>query len=155
MLAILRPDSWNWLLTFHLLAAAVLVTASMIVTLASLLAMRSAEAGRVTVLRGLAFRTNLIGVLPGYIATIVLGHALAEKEYGEGEEPDWLGPSIGITELGGVLGGIVLSVLLWFVVRKARKGELRGALAAITSYIAPLILVSLLVVLFLMTAKPE
>jgi hypothetical protein len=74
MLAIFgRPETWNWLLMFHVLTAFVLVGASLVVTSASLMAARSADQNLVTMLRGVAFRTNLVLVL--------LGGSLAEKEY--------------------------------------------------------------------------
>jgi hypothetical protein len=157
MLAIFgRPDTWNWLLMFHLLAAFILVGASFVVSGASLVAARLPDQDVVTMLRRLAFRTNLSLVLPGFIAVIVLGAALTDKEYpGDAKTPGWLDAAWRLTEITGVVGGILLTLLQWWVLRRARSGELRGWQAQLASYVAPLVFVVLLVVLFLMTGKPD
>ncbi len=40
-------------------------------------------------LRAIAFRTNLVVVLPGFVAVLVFGDLLAGREYQHGD-PDWL-----------------------------------------------------------------
>ena len=150
-----RPDSWNWLLMFHVLGALVLVGAALAVTATSLLAVRTTDAALTTLLRRVAFRTNLALVLPGFVAAIVLGGALADKEYDEDTAPDWLEAAFSITFLAGIVGGILLTLLQWWVLRRARAGETRGWQAQTASYVAPLVLAALLVVLFLMSAKPD
>lgn len=151
-----RPETWNWLLLFHILVAALLVAASFVVTGVSLAALRASDQGLVTTLRKIAFRTNLALVLPAFIAVNLLGETLAEKEYPDGDNaPDWLDTGRGITLLAGIIGGILLTLLQWWVLRRARAGALRGWPAAIASYAAPLVLVALWVVLFFMTAKPD
>jgi hypothetical protein len=156
MLAVFgRPDTWNWLLMFHLLAAFVLLGASFVVSGASIAAARAADRNVVTMLRAIAFRTNLALVLPGFIAVIVLGAALADKEYpGDPSTPGWLDSAWRTTEAAGVVGGILLTLLQWWVVRRARAGETGGWQAQIASYLAPLVFAVLLVVFFLMTGKP-
>jgi hypothetical protein len=150
-----RPDSWNWLLLFHIVSALLLVAGSFVVTGVSLAATRTAAANIVTTLRQIAFRTNLALVLPAFIAVHLLGGVLAEKEYpDEAASPDWLDVGFGITTISGIVGGILLTLLQWWVLKRARAGQLKGWQAAVASYLAPVILASLWVVLFLMTAKP-
>jgi len=79
MIAVLRPDSWNWLLLFHLLAASALVGGVLTVVLVSLAAGRKAWPEQVPLLRAIAFRTNLVVVLPAFIAVHVFGDLLANR----------------------------------------------------------------------------
>jgi hypothetical protein len=120
----------------------------------SLAAARSADQSLVTMLRSVAFRTNLALVLPAFIAVIVLGGSLADKEYPGDVSPDWLDASSVITEIAGIVGAILLTLLQWWVLRRARAGAIRGWQAAVATYVAPLVLASLFVVLFLMAGKP-
>lgn len=150
-----RPDTWNWLLMFHVLSALVLVAGAFLVTTASLYALRAGTPERVLLLRRLALRTNLFLAIPAFVGAYVLGIALADKEFpDDAEEPDWLGIGFGLTDLYGIVGIILLSLLQWWVVRRARRGDLRGWQAQLASWLAPVGLALLLVVLFAMSAKP-
>jgi len=79
MLALIRPNDWNWLLMFHLLAAFMLVGGVLTVVLTSLAAGRSTDPEHVPLLRAIAFRTNLVVVLPGFIAVLVFGTVLSDR----------------------------------------------------------------------------
>ena len=149
-----RGSTINWLLTFHILAAILLVAASAAVTVSSLVALKTAVADRTAFYRQTAFRINLFAVLPAFVAVILLGGSVAEKEGIDENSPDWLDVGGSVTFLAGIVGAIVLTLLQWWVLRRARKGELRGWQAAVATYTAPLILATLFVVLFLMAAKP-
>lgn len=151
-----RPDTWNWLLTGHLIGAVALVGAAITVSIFSVAANRSADGARVTDLRRLALRTNLMLALPAFVAVYVFGVALADKEYpGKGvDEPSWLGWAFGFTDLVGVFGIIVLSLLQWWVLRRARSGALAGWQAQVATWLSPAVLALLLVILFLMAGKP-
>jgi hypothetical protein len=144
----------NWLLMFHILAAVVLVAAAAAVSVSSFVALRTAAADRAAFFRQTAFRINLFAVLPAFVAVILLGGALTNKEHLDKGTPSWLDAAWTITTLAGIIGGILLSILQWWVLRRVRKGELRGWPAAVTTYTAPLILGALFVVVFLMAAKP-
>jgi hypothetical protein len=150
-----RPDTWNWLLMFHIFTALALVAGTFVVASASVAALGSADQGRVTLLRRVALRTNLALVLPAFIAVIVLGATLADKEYPGDTSPGWLDVGWHLTEGAGVVGGILLSLLQWWVVRRARAGQTRGWQAQVASYVAPLVFAAILVVLFLMSGKPD
>lgn len=144
----------NWLLMFHILAAVLLVAASMAVSVSSFVAVRTAVADRASFYRQTAFRINLFVIFPAFLAVIFLGEAVAEKEGIDKNSPDWLNAGWTITFLAGIVGAILLTLLQWWVLRRARRGELRGWQATVATYTAPLILAALVVVLFLMAAKP-
>lgn len=149
-----RPSTWEWLLFFHILFAVILVAATAAVTIAGLAALRAASNEHSTFFRQTAFRINLFGVLPGFIATILIAGALADKEFPGDDAPGWLEAGWTITFIGGIIGGILLSGLQYWALRRARAGAPRSWQAKIATYLAPVILAALFVVLFLMTGKP-
>lgn len=150
-----RPDTWSWLLTFHLIGAFTLVGAAITVSIFSVAAIRSTDAERIIDLRRLALRTNLLLALPAFVVVHIFGQMLADKEFPEGvKSPDWLGAGFGITDGVGVIGIIILSLLQWWVLRRARSGARAGWQAQVTTWLSPTVLAALLVVLFLMAGKP-
>ena len=149
-----RPDTWKWLLFFHILAAVVLVAAALAVSIASLAALRTATAEKDTFFRQAAFRLNVFALLPAFVAVIVLGGALADKEGLDDNSPDWLDIGWLLTELSGVIAGILFSLLQYWALRRARSGDHQSWQAKVVSYGTPVVLAVLLVVLFLMSAKP-
>jgi hypothetical protein len=153
VLAILRagsPDSWNWLLLGHLLSAMLLVAGVITVMLASLAASR--VPGQVVPLRSVAFWTNLTIVLPSFVGAYVFGGVLADKEYEE--DPHWLEIAFRITDVALVLGGVGLTVLLWWVRKRARVGTTGGWPASLAQAAAPVLLAALVAVIVLMAGKP-
>src|SRR5204863_3756777 len=143
------------LLTFHLIGAFVLVGGVLTVAILSVAALRQAAPERVALLRSLALRTNLLLVLPAFVAVHIFGMVLADREFPSGtKSPGWLDAGFGITDGAGVIGIVLLSLLQWWVLRRARAGALRGWPAQTASYLSPAVLAAFLVVLFLMAGKP-
>jgi hypothetical protein len=153
MIAAIRPDSWNWLLLFHLLAAFLLVGGVITVVLTSLAAGMNRRTEHVPLLRALAFRTNLVVVLPAFVAVHVFGDLLGNREYKHGD-PDWLGISYGITDIGLIVGGVLLTLLQFWVVRRVRAGRLGGWPAQLATFLPVVVLGALVTVIVLMAAKP-
>jgi hypothetical protein len=153
MIAAIRPDNWNWLLLFHLLSAFTLVAGVITVVLVSLAASRKAWPAQVPLLRAIAFRTNLLVVLPGFILVHLFGDLLANREY-KHSDPDWLGASYGITDGALIVGGVVLTLLQFWVLRRTRAGQLGGWQAQLASYLPAVILAALVSVIVLMAGKP-
>lgn len=149
-----RPHDWSWLLTFHLFGAFVLIGAALTVSVVSLAALRQTAADRVTLLRRAALRTNLLAFIPALIVVYVFGAWLASKEHLDKNTPTWLDLAFRLTDMAVVVGGILLSLLQWWVLRRARAGQLGGWQAQTASYLSPVVLTALLVVLFLMSGKP-
>lgn len=157
MLAIYgRPADWNWLLMFHVISALLLVSAALVVTTASLYALRRTTATEATLLlRRLALRTNLFLAIPAFLAVHIFGQVLADREFPKGtESPGWLDTGFLLTDVFGVVAIIILSLLQWWVLRRARSGAVAGWQAQAASWLAPAGLGMLLVVLFVMAGKP-
>jgi cytochrome bd-type quinol oxidase subunit 2 len=154
MLAIYgRPDTWNWLLLFHILSAVLVFAGAIVIAAASLAALRT-TADRALLLRRVALRTSLLTIVP-YIGIHIFGGLLSEREFPKGvEEPGWLGASWGLTALYGIISIILLSLLQWWVVRRTRSGSALGWQEKLASWLAPVGPALLLVVLFLMSGKP-
>jgi hypothetical protein len=155
MLAIYgRPDTWNWLLLFHILSAVLVFAGAIVVTAASLAALRTAAPERALLLRRVALITGLL-TIPPYIGIHIFGGLLADREFPKGvDDPGWLGAGFGLTDLYGLISIILLSLLQWWVVRRARRGDTLGWQPKLASWLSPIGPALLLVVLFLMSAKP-
>jgi hypothetical protein len=150
---VLRPDSWNWLLLVHLLAAFALVGGVLTVVLVSLATARKAWPEQVPLLRAIAFRTNLVVVLPAFIAVHVFGDLLANREYKHGD-PDWLSAGFAITDIALIVGGVLLTLLQFWVLRRTRAGQAGGWQAGVASYLPAVIVAALVSVIVLMAGKP-
>ena len=153
MIAAVRPTNWNWLLLAHLGFAFALVAGVITVVLTSLAAGRSGGPEQVPLLRAIAFRTNLVVVLPGFIGVHVLGDLLSNREY-DGHEPDWLSIAFGLTDISLIVGGVLLTLLQFWVLRRARAGQLGGWPARIATYLPAVVLAALAAVIVLMAGKP-
>lgn len=154
MLAAVRPADWNWLLFGHLLAAFALVAGVIVVTLTSAAATRSGRPDQRPMLRAVGFRTNLVVVIPAFVGIHVLGGLLADREFPDDTgEPGWLGASFAITTIATVVAA-VLAVLQYWALRRARTGSSGGWQAQTATYVPPVVLAALVVVIVLMTGKP-
>ncbi|MFL5944090.1 MAG: hypothetical protein ACJ74D_07490 [Gaiellaceae bacterium] len=142
MLAILRPDSWDFPLFLHVLGA-IAVTGATAVAFAGAL-----SAPRWPWLRGIVARTLLVVVFPAWLLMRVAGQWIESKEDIPGD-PGWLGVGF----IVGDLGLILLILALVFAAISVRRPERRwpnGAVAVITG----IYLVALLVAMFAMSGKP-
>jgi hypothetical protein len=153
MIAAIRPDSWNWLLFFHLLFAFVLIGGAITVVVTSFAAGRRAWPTQTPLLRAIAFRTNLVVVLPALIGVRVFGELLSNREYDE-NEPGWLEASFGLTDLVLVVGGVLLTLLQFWVLRRVRAGKAGGWPAQLATFLPPAVLAVLVAVIVMMAGKP-
>jgi heme/copper-type cytochrome/quinol oxidase subunit 2 len=152
MVAAIRPDSWNWLLFFHLLFAFLLVGGTIAVVIVSIAAGRE-RSTHAPLLRATAFRTNLLVVLPSLIGAYVLGEVLAGKEFDSGE-PDWLELGRILTSAAVVVGGVLVTLLQYRVLRKARSGQTGGRPAQLAAALPVAVLATVVTVIVLMAGKP-
>jgi hypothetical protein len=149
-----RPDTWNWLLLLHIVSAMLVFVGAIVVASASLYALRTAAPERALLLRRVALFTSLLTILP-YVGIHIFGGMLADREFPKGvDEPGWLGGAWGLMTLYGIISIILLSLLQWWVVRRVRAGDVMGWQAKLASWLSPIGPALLLVVLFLMSAKP-
>ena len=142
MLALLRPDSWDFPLFLHVLGAIALVGA-----VAATLALALSSQQRPW-LRGITLRTVLAVVIPAWLLMRVAGQwEDSRSSIGDGE--GWLDVGFIVAD-AGVLFLIVTSIVAWL---GARKPERRWP-GQVVSVLAAIYLVALLVAMFAMSGKP-
>jgi hypothetical protein len=141
------------LLFAHILSAMILVGGVLTVVTVSAAAQQRAWPDQIPLLRALAFRTNLLIVLPGFIAVHVFGDLLANREY-EHDQPDWLDIGFAITDIDLIVGGVVLTLLQFWVLRRTRAGEPGGWPASLATILPWIVLAGLVAAIVLMAGKP-
>jgi hypothetical protein len=142
MLAIVRPDSWNFPLFLHVLGAMAVTGATAATFVAALSSQRRPWLRRVT------FRTVLAVVIPAWVLMRFAGEWINSKEDVPGD-PTWLGIGYIVGDAGLVL--LILTALIsWWSTRKPERGWPVRAVAAL----AGVYLVALLVAMFAMSGKP-
>jgi hypothetical protein len=111
MLALIRPDSWNFPLFLHILGATLLFGTVATVAIAGF-ASRS-HAGYEQLLARVAQRTFVLGIVPAYILMRVGAQWIDSKEFPNGDEPGWVGTGFIVSDAGVILlliVGILLAV---------------------------------------------
>jgi uncharacterized membrane protein len=153
------PGRSNWLLLAHIAAAFVFFGAAITLTVVSVAATRSRSAREVAVLARLAFRVDVLLLWPSLVILVGAGAQLASSEdaYGRG----WLRYGIVLTAVVAVVGGGWMGLLNRRRMRvAARAAEAGGAelervnRSPLLTLLGTLTLVLLVVVFWLMTAKP-
>jgi len=142
MLAILRPDSWNFPLFLHVLGA-------MVVTGATAAAFIGAVASRRWPwLRLVVARTLFLATFPAWLLMRLAGQWIDSKENIPGD-PGWLGVGFLVGDAGFVL--LIVAMILGAVsVRRPQRSWPIGAVAVITG----VYFVALVVAMVAMTGKP-
>jgi hypothetical protein len=153
MIAAIRPTDWNWILLGHLAAALVLVAGLIVVVLVSFAAHRKAQSDHVPLLRAIAFRSTLVLVIPAFVLVHVFGAMLADREYPGDAAPGWLDSAFAITTIATIAALVLLALQFW-VLRRVRAGHLGGWQAGLATYLAPVVLAAMVVVLVLLAGKP-
>jgi hypothetical protein len=154
MIAAIRPTSWNWILLGHISSAMVLIAGLIIVVLVSVAAQRKALSEHVPLLRAIAFRSTLLLVIPPIILVHVFGALLGDREYPGDAAPGWLDTSFAVTTIATIVALVLLGLQFW-VLRRTRAGHLTGWQASLATYLAPVLLAAMTVVLVLMAGKPS
>src|SRR3954452_18810949 len=117
MLAVVRPDSWNFPLFFHVAGAMALV-ASLIL---ALYAIRIARTRGDQPAAQFAFRVLLRFTLPSYLVMRIGAQIIASKEKVENSDDAWVGIGFITSDLGLLLLIIGL-VLTGLMARRAKSG---------------------------------
>jgi uncharacterized membrane protein len=115
MLAVIRPDGWNFPLFLHVLGATVLFGTTAAVAVAGFATRSHGEHD--LLLARVAQRTFMLGILPAYIVMRVGAQWIDSKEFPNGNEPGWVGTGFLISDVGAILL-IVVGILL--AVRRRR-----------------------------------
>ena len=148
MLAIIRPDEWNFPLLVHVAGAMALVGALVVVLAAGGASLRRGD-GTVALTR-LAYRGLLIGVLPAYLVMRVGAEWIASKaEWGE---PSWIGIGYSVAD-GGLLLTIIATVVAWRATKRGDAGP--GGAGRAVVFLAGFLLLAYVVAIWAMTTKPD
>jgi hypothetical protein len=142
MLAILRPDSWNFPLFLHVLGAAVVTGATAAAFIGAV------AARRLPWLRVFVARTLLLAVVPSWLLMRVAGQWLDSKEDIPGD-PGWLGVGFIVGDAGLIL--LILATI--FSAVSVRRPQQQWPLRTV-AVISGIYFVALLVAMFAMTGKP-
>ena len=157
MLAVIRPDSWNFPLLLHVFGAMILVGG--LITAFSALVVGWKRGGPADALGfgRLGFRGLLYAALPGWFLMRFAGEWIASREgWGDvDEEPAWLGVGY-ITGDAGVLLLLISLILAGLGVRSLRKsGASSSTLIRVATVLVGLVLIAYLVAMWAMSAKPD
>lgn len=148
MLAIIRPDEWNFPLFVHVAGAMALVGALIVVLALGGAALRRGDSA--LALTQLAYRGLLMGVLPAYLVMRVGAEWIASKaEWGE---PAWIGIGYSTAD-GGLLLAIIATVLAWRATKRGETGP--GGMGRAVVILAGILLVAYVVAIWAMTTKPD
>jgi hypothetical protein len=151
VLAVVRPDSWNFPLFVHVLGAMILVGG--LLTTAGALAWAR---GDVPSLR-LGYRTLLAVAFPGWIVMRVGAQWIYNKEgwddLPDDAQPDWLGIGYLLADLGGII--LLVSLIIGGIgVYRLREGKGAGLLKA-TMILSVILLAAYVVAVWAMAGKPN
>jgi hypothetical protein len=150
LLALVRPDSWNFPLLLHIGGAMILVGG--VLTAASALVVAR---GDVALLR-LGYRALLIVGLPGYIVMRASAEWIADKEGFNAKgapQPDWL--AIGrIVADGGALLLVIALIVGGMGASRMRKGTGGESLLKAMLVLSIILLVAFTVAVWAMSGKP-
>jgi hypothetical protein len=148
ILAIPRPDSWNFPLFVHVLGAMILVGG--LVTATSALAFARGD----TRLLRVGYWSLLAVSLPGYVIMRIGAQWVASKGWDDVDPaPTWLDIGYIVADAGAVLMLIAL-VVGGIGMRRLRQGKGQGLLKA-SLIIAVLILAAAVVAIWAMSGKPD
>ena len=111
MLAVIRPDSWNFPLLLHVGGAMILVGALVTASAYMLAAWNRSGPGDQLAMNRIAFKTLLIVGIPGFLLMRTAAEWIRDKEgFGGDDDPAWIGVGYITSDLGGLL--LLISTLL-------------------------------------------
>ncbi len=145
MIALVRPDSWDFPLFVHVLGAVALFGGVGTLVLLSFAAQRiPAQAGFA---RRIAFATLITVVWPAYVVMRVGAQWIYSKEDLHPDFPAWIAVGVTVGD-GGVIVLLALTVLGWLALRR------RPSVGRYFAGLASVYLVALGVAWWAMSAKP-
>jgi hypothetical protein len=150
VLALIRPDSWNWALLLHVGGAMILVGGLLTAGAASLRAGRDATG----TLARFSYLTLATVAFPGFLLMRAGAAWIYDKEGFTGSnDPTWLGIGFATADIGGLL--LLIALIVGGVgLRRARRGS-GGRLLRISGTIALVLLAFYVVTVWAMGAKPS
>jgi hypothetical protein len=155
MLAVIRPDSWNFPLLLHVGGAMILVGALVAAAAYMLVAWNRSGPGDQLAMNRIAFKTLLIVGIPAFLLMRIAAEWIRDKEgFGNDDDPAWIGIGYITSDLGGLLL-LISTILAWIGVRQLRKGKDRSVLVRISGVLILLLVLIYVVTIWAMGAKPD
>jgi hypothetical protein len=157
MLAVIRPDDWNFPLLLHVLGASVLLGALIAALTAQVLAWKRQASADVVPFARLSFRTLLFVAIPAWFLMRIPAEWVASKGWNDvAPEPAWLGIGY-MTAEGGGLFLLIATILAGIGARSlARSNGERGAtLVRIATVLVVVIVIAYVITTWAMSAKPD
>ena len=150
ILALIRPDSWNWALLLHVAGAMILVGGLLTAGAASVLAGRDMTGA----LARFSYLTLAAVAFPGFVLMRAGAAWIYDKEgFGGGTDPTWVGIGFATADGGGLL--LLIALIVGGVgLARARRGT-GGRLLRASGVIALVLLVFYVVTVWAMAAKPS
>jgi uncharacterized membrane protein len=157
MLAVIRPDDWNFPLLLHVLGASVLLGALIAALTAQLLGWKRESPDVISFAR-LSFRTLLFLAIPAWFLMRIGGEWIAVREGWDDvpEEPAWIGIGYLTAEAGGIL--ILIGTILAGIGARnlgRSNGERGGTLVRVATVLIVLVVIAYVVTTWAMSAKPD
>jgi len=145
MVALIRPDSWDFPLFLHVLGATFLFGGTAALVLLSMGGRRNPANAILS--RRLAFVTLLAVVWPSYIVMRAAAQWIYDKEKLDPDFPTWIALGVTVGD-GGVVVLLALTVLGWLALKR------KPALASWFGGLALIYLIGLGIAWWAMSAKP-
>jgi hypothetical protein len=154
VLAIVRPNDWDFPLFLHIFGATILVGGLVTAVGHQGGAWRRRVPAGVRAFSRWGFWALLTIVLPGYLIMRVGAQWIYSKEGWKSPDPQWLGIGFGTADAG--LPVLVIAIVLAGLgARQLRSGGNSTILGRIATPLAVLLLFAYLVTVWAMTAKPS
>jgi hypothetical protein len=156
ILALIRPDDWNFPLLVHVLGAVLLVGGLFTASVAQFLGWRRQRSADAVAYARTTFRALLFVAFPAWWIMRVGAEWIYSREGWDDveSEPDWLGIGFVTSELGGLL--LLVSIILAGL--GARRLRLGGGetstLLRVSTVLVTLALVGYVVAVWAMAGKP-
>lgn len=156
VLAVIRPDDWNFPLLVHVLGAALLVGGLLTAVVALFLGWRRQRSADAVGYARTAFRSLLFVAFPSWWIMRIGAEWIYRREGWDDvtSEPDWLGIGYVTADLGGLL--LLVSIILAGLGarRLARSGGEASSLLRVSTVLVTLALVAYVLAVWAMAGKP-
>ena len=156
VLALIRPDDWNFPMLVHVLGAALLVGGVLTGAVALLLGWRRQPNADATAYARTAFRSLLFVAFPAWWIMRIGAEWIYSREGWDdaASEPDWLGIGYITAEGGGLLLLIAIVLAGLGARRLARGGGESSALLRVATVLVTIVLVAYVLAVWAMAGKP-
>jgi hypothetical protein len=151
----IRPDDWNVPLTLHVFGSMLLIGTLLAAVLAFAYGWRRDDARDAVALNRLGWWTLLLGVLPSFVLQRASAQWIYAEEFDAAtEDPTWVEIGFISTDVGLLLL-VIAMILAGIGARRLRRTPATSSrLSRAAGVLSALLLVTYLVVVWAMTAKP-